>query len=137
MLQPRKTRFKKYHQKCYKTKATKNLFLLKNSLGVKSTQNRELNTKQLESIKKEFIKKGNKNIKVWFNIFFHLSKTKKSLESRMGKGKGNIDSWYSFIKTGKIVFEFDNYNKHFLNQIQKSTLKKLPFKTKLVFKNFY
>lgn len=136
MLFPKKTRFKKYHQKCYKTKETKNLSLSKGRFGLKSIQNKEFNVKQLEATKKNFLKKGGKNVKIWLNLFPHLPKTKKPLESRMGKGKGNVDYWYFFVKTGKIVFEFDNFNQHFVQMVRKNGLKKLPFKTKLVFRSF-
>jgi large subunit ribosomal protein L16 len=136
MLIPKKTRFKKYHQKCYKTKETKNLFLSKGKIGLKAVQNKEFNAKQLEATKKSLLKKGGKNIKIWLNFFPHFPKTKKPLESRMGKGKGNVDYWYFFVKTGKIIFEFDNFNQHFLQVIKKNGGKKLPFKVKLISKNF-
>jgi large subunit ribosomal protein L16 len=136
MLIPKKTRFKKYHQKCYKTKETKNLFLSKGRIGLKATQNKEFNVKQLEATRKNLLKKGGKNVKIWLNFFPHFPKTKKPLESRMGKGKGSVDYWYFFVKTGKVIFEFDNFNPHFLQTIKKNGGKKLPFKTKLILKNF-
>lgn len=136
MLFPKKTRFRKYHQKCYKTKETKNLFLSKGKFGLKAVQNKELNAKQLEATRKNFLKKGNKGVKIWLNFFPHFPKTKKPLESRMGKGKGNVDYWYFFVKTGKVLFEFDGFNQHFIQMVKKNGVKKLPFKTKLIFKNF-
>nr|YP_009476675.1 ribosomal protein L16 [Storeatula sp. CCMP1868]AVM81168.1 ribosomal protein L16 [Storeatula sp. CCMP1868] len=136
MLFPKKTKFKKSHQKCFRTKETTNLSLSKGNFGLKATQNKETNAKQIESVKKFFIKKSNRTIKIWVNIFPHLPKTKKPLEVRMGKGKGNVEYWYSFVKTGKIVFEFDNLNKSLKHTIQKSGVQKLPFKTKLIFKKF-
>lgn len=136
-MNPKKTKFKKYHAIFKRTKETKNLSLSKGNFGVKAIQNRTLTAVQLESIKKNLFKKGGKNIRIWLNVFPHLPKTKKPLESRMGKGKGAINNWYFFVKTGKIVFEFDNYNRLFISQIRTSSLKKLSFKTKLVFKNVY
>jgi len=136
MLTPKKTRFKKFHQKCYKSRETKNLFLSKGIFGLKSLQNKELKAKQLEALKKSFLKKGGKNVKIWLNLFPHFSKTNKPLESRMGKGKGNISFFYYFVKTGKIIFEFDGFNSHFVKIVKKNTIKKFPFKTKLIFKNF-
>jgi large subunit ribosomal protein L16 len=136
MLFPKKTRFRKYHQKCYRTKENKNLNLSKGTFGLKAIQNQEFNSKQLEATRKNFLKKGGKNVKIWLNLFPHFPKTKKPLESRMGKGKGNVDYWYFFVKTGKIVFEFDNFDQHFVQTVKKNGLKKLPFKTKLIFKNY-
>lgn len=136
MLAPKKTHFKKFHQKCFKNKETKNLFLSKGKVGLKSIQNKQLTAKQLEALKKSFLKKGGKNVKIWLNVFPHFSKTAKSIESRMGKGKGNVSFFYFFVKTGKIIFEFDSFNLHFIKTIKKNTIKKLPFKTKLIFKKF-
>ena len=51
MLTPKKTRFKKSHQKCYKSRETKNLFLSKGIFGLKSLQNKELKAKQLKDEK--------------------------------------------------------------------------------------
>ena len=55
----------------------------------------------------------------------------------MGKGKGNFDYWYFFVKTGRILFEFDSFNNQKLDFIiYKNMTKKLPVKTIIVFKNF-
>lgn len=136
MLFPKKFKYKKHYQKIRSSKETSNLFLLKGDFGLKTIQNKEFNGKQIEIIRKMFVKKSSKSVKVWLNIFPHFSKTKKPSENRMGKGKGNINYWYFFVKTGRIVFEFYGCNKLFLNRIKKSIFCKFPFKTKLIHKKF-
>ena len=51
-----------------------------------------------------FMKRGGK---VWVNIFPQLSLTKKPLETRQGKGKGEPEVWVAVVKKGKILFEVD------------------------------
>ena len=137
MFYPKKVNFKKSHKNFHKAKENKMLLLSKGVFGLKSIENKELNFKQIESVKKTFLKKSNRQIKIWVNIFPHFPKTKKPLERRMGKGKGNFDYWYFFVKTGRILFEFDSFNNQKLDFIiYKNMTKKLPVKTIIVFKNF-
>ena len=67
-----------------------------------------INEKELNSCKKIILKKikfigGKKNLIMKVNPF--LGKTFKSLNSRMGKGKGLIEKWILPIKKGMILFE--------------------------------
>ena len=46
--------------------------------------------------------------KLWFNAFPHLPLTKKVIGSRMGKGKGKLNSWFTIVKAGNVLFEVKN-----------------------------
>ncbi len=43
--------------------------------------------------------------KVWIRIFPDKPVTKRAAESRMGKGKGNVELWVAVVKPGRIMFE--------------------------------
>jgi len=45
---------------------------------------------------------------VWINAFPHLPLTKKPTGTRMGKGKGKLESWYTHVHAGVSLFEFKN-----------------------------
>jgi large subunit ribosomal protein L16 len=137
MFFPKKVKFKKPHKNFHRLKENKVFLLTKGVFGLKSIENKELNIKQLESVKKTFLKKNNRQIKIWVNVFTDKIKTKKPLENRMGKGKGNFNYWFFFIRTGFIIFEFSSYDNQKLDfKTYKNIAKKLPLKTKLIFKNF-
>jgi len=53
-------------------------------------------------LKKNMKKKG----KLWFRIFPQHQKTKKALGVRMGKGKGNIDTYYTNVRPYNLICEF-------------------------------
>ena len=76
---------------------------------------------------KLILKKGSRRSdktsrKLWFNAFPHLPLTKKVIGSRMGKGKGKLNSWFTTLKSGNVLFEFKNLRpgrlKYFSNQIE-------------------
>lgn len=86
---------------------------------------------------KLFLKKGSRRSentyrRVWFNIFPHIPLTRKVVGSRMGKGKGKLDTWVAQVAPGVIIFEFKNLRsgraKYFLNQVSS----KIPAKTQLI-----
>nr|YP_011017825.1 ribosomal protein L16 [Pseudoceramium tenerrimum]WQF69701.1 ribosomal protein L16 [Pseudoceramium tenerrimum]WQF69737.1 ribosomal protein L16 [Pseudoceramium tenerrimum] len=76
--------------------------------------------------------KAKKNYKVWFLVFPNLQLTKLSLESRMGKGKGPINSYASFIKSGTILCEFENLPKSAVYKLLKYLKKKFPGSLRLI-----
>ena len=80
------------------------------SLGLLSTSFGYITNKQLKSIY-FFIKKNiPKNEQFWINVYPNTSITKKSIGSRMGKGKGSITLWVYPIKTNIVFIEFSKNN---------------------------
>ena len=70
--------------------------------------------------------------KVWINIFPNLSLTKKPLETRQGKGKGNPEVWVAVVKEGKIMFEIDGVDEATAREALRLASHKLPIKCKFV-----
>ena len=66
--------------------------------------------------------------------------TKKSSQSRMGKGCGKLNKWFNYIQPGKILFELQIKNNSVYTELSDNILnlnKKLSFKTKLIKKNVF
>ena len=76
-----------------------------------------------------YMKRGGK---VWINIFTNLSLTKKPLETRQGKGKGNPEVWVAVVKEGKIMFEIDGVDEATAREALRLASHKLPIKCKFV-----
>ena len=76
-----------------------------------------------------YMKRGGK---VWINIFPNLSLTKKPLETRQGKGKGNPEVWVAVVKEGKIMFEIADVSEEVAREALRLASHKLPIKTKFV-----
>lgn len=76
-----------------------------------------------------YMKRGGR---VWINIFPDLSLTKKPLETRQGKGKGNPEVWVAVVKEGKIMFEIGDVDEATAREALRLASHKLPIKCKFV-----
>ena len=52
-----------------------------------------------------YIKRGGR---VWIRVFPDKPVSKKPLEVRMGKGKGNVEFWVALVKPGAVLYEMRN-----------------------------
>lgn len=107
--------------------------LFSGSLGLKATECGSLSSKVFESIKQSIKKVIKKAGRVIFIGYPQHVKTKKPLEMRMGKGKGNVDHWVCKIKIGFIFCEINTQNKKLGVKALATAQFRLPIKTKIVF----
>ena len=108
MLMPKRTKHRKTFRLPYEGKAKGNTELHFGSYGLMA-------------------KEG-----AWINIFPNLSLTKKPLETRQGKGKGNPEVWVAVVKEGKIMFEIDGVDEATAREALRLASHKLPIKCKFV-----
>lgn len=58
---------------------------------------------------------------VWMHAFPHLPLTKKPTGTRMGKGKGKLECWFTNIQPGTVFVEFKNLRRgrscYFIRQL--------------------
>jgi len=74
---------------------------------------------------------------VWIRIFPDKPITRKPLEVRMGKGKGNLEFWAAVVKPGRIMFEIDGVPEALAQEAMELAAQKLPIKTKFVVRRDY
>ena len=94
VLTPRKFKFKSRHKIRRFAQAPKTSELSFGQCGLRLLSPTRINSKSLFRLKlflkKSSRKSDNTGRKLWFNAFPHLPLTKKSVGSRMGKGKGKL-----------------------------------------------
>ncbi len=139
---PSRLKYKKNHRPSFSNTyltQQKTFYPLKGLLAIKSIENGKLTYKQIEacrkSVRRILEKKGN----VFLRVFTDISVTKKSVASRMGKGKGPHSFWVCLIRKGQIICEISNISVEILNKSYKalkSASSKLPLKTVIVC-NYY
>ena len=107
--------------------------LLFGSIGLKSLESGRLTAKQIQSVKQVINKKIKKIGRLKVNVFPQVPISKKPVEVRMGKGKGNVDHWVFKVKAGVVLFEVETT---FLSASIKAlelSQRRLPLKTKIIF----
>jgi len=100
--------------------------------GLKALENGKITIKHLNSITRLLKKLFKKNIAIKYNISLLTPVTKKPLETRMGKGKGERDHWECSLKKGCIIIEVGNLNIDDLKYGLKLVSERLPILTKIV-----
>lgn len=61
--------------------------------------------------------------------------SKKPAETRMGKGKGDVETWVAVVKRERILVELQGIDEIFAKKILHSVSCKLPLKTRFISKN--
>ncbi|MDD2490103.1 MAG: 50S ribosomal protein L16 [Bacilli bacterium] len=134
MLMPKKTKYRKPHRIRYEGKSKGNLELKFGQYGLQAKEGGWISAQQIEAARvamTRFMKRGGR---VWINIFPHLARTKKPLETRMGKGKGSPEEWSAVVKKGKIMFEIGEVDENTAKEALRLAAHKLPIKTKIIIK---
>jgi large subunit ribosomal protein L16 len=89
-----------------------------------------LTARQIEAARialNRYIKRGGK---MWIRVFPDKPYTKKPLETRMGKGKGNMEGWVAVVRPGTVLFELSGVELKDAEEAMRLAGSKLPVKTK-------
>ena len=131
-LMPKRTKYRKPHRLTYDGKAKGNLTLQFGEYGLQAKEGGYISARQIEAARVAMTRYMKRGGKVWINIFPHLARTQKPLETRQGKGKGNVNEWVSVVKEGKIMFEVAGVSEEIAREALRLASHKLSVKTKFV-----
>ena len=134
MLMPKRTKYRKSHRRPYDGRAKGNTELHFGDYGLVACEGAWVTAQQIEAARIAMTRYMKRGGRVWINIFPNLSLTKKPLETRQGKGKGNPEVWVAVVKEGKIMFEIGDVDEATAREALRLASHKLPIKTKFVMK---
>ena len=137
LLSPRRFKFRKQQKgksvNRIAVNSKDNKKLLFGSIGLRSIESGRLTAKQMQSVKQVINKKIKKIGRLKVNVFPQVPVSKKPVEVRMGKGKGNVDHWVFKVKAGVILYEIETaFIPNSIKALELSQ-RRLPFKTKIIF----
>jgi large subunit ribosomal protein L16 len=107
MLQPKKTKYRKQQKGKLRGFATSGAKVSFGEFGLKAITRGRVTARQIEAARRamtRYIKRGGK---IWIRIFPDVPITKKPVEVRMGKGKGNVEYWAAKVQPGKVLYEME------------------------------
>lgn len=132
MLMPKRTKYRKPHRIYHEGKSKGNTSLHFGEYGLMAKEGAWITARQIEAARVAMTRYMKRGGKVFVNIFPHLSLTKKPLETRQGKGKGNPELWVAVVKEGKIMFEIAGVSEEVAREALRLAMHKLPVKCKFV-----
>ena len=100
MLQPKKPKFRKQQKGKLRGVATSGTRVSFGEFGLKALTRGRVTARQIEAARRAMTRHIKRGGKVWIRIFPDVPVTKKPIEVRMGKGKGNVEYWVAKIQPG-------------------------------------
>ncbi|MGM0525737.1 50S ribosomal protein L16 [Idiomarina seosinensis] len=132
MLQPKRTKFRKVHTGRNRGLAQSGNKVSFGSFGLKATDRGRMTARQIEAGRRAMTRHVKRQGKIWIRVFPDKPITKKPLEVRMGKGKGNVEYWVAQIQPGRVLYEMDGVSEELAREAFRLAARKLPFKTTFV-----
>ena len=132
MLQPKRVKYRKQQKGRMRGNATRGNKVSFGDYGLQSIEPGWISNRQIEAARvamTRYIKRGGK---VWIRIFPDKPLTQKPAETRMGKGKGNPESWVAPVKPGRVMFELEGVDVDLARRAMELASSKLPVKTRFV-----
>ncbi len=132
MLQPKRTKFRKQHKGRNRGLAQRGSSVSFGEFAIKATTRGRITARQIEAGRRainRYVKRGGK---IWIRIFPDKPISKKPLEVRMGKGKGNVEYWVAQIQPGRVLYEIEGVSEEIAREAFRLAAAKMPVQTTFV-----
>ena len=91
-----------------------------------------ITARQIEAARRTITRKVKRGGKLWIRVFPDKPITKKPLEVRQGKGKGNVEYWVALVQPGSMLYEIEGVSEELAREAFELAAAKLPIKTTFV-----
>ncbi len=132
MLQPKRTKFRKQMKGRNRGLAHRGNKVSFGEYGLKSMDRGRMTARQIEAARRTITRHVKRGGKIWIRVFPDVPITKKPIEVRQGKGKGNVEYWVAQIQPGRMLYEMEGVSEEIAREAFKLAAAKLPFKTAFV-----
>ncbi len=129
MLQPKRTKYRKQFKGRNRGVATRGNKVSFGEFGLKATEYGRITSRQIEAARRALSRHVKRGGKVWIRIFPDKPISKKPLEVRQGKGKGNVEYWVALVQPGRMMFEIEGVTEDLAREALRLAAAKLPVKT--------
>ncbi|MEX2516066.1 MAG: 50S ribosomal protein L16 [Gammaproteobacteria bacterium] len=132
MLQPKRTKFRKQMKGRNRGLAQSGNKVSFGEYGLKAVARGRITARQIEAARRavtRYVKRGGR---IWIRIFPDKPITKKPVEVRMGKGKGNVEYWVAQIQPGRMLYEIEGVPEDQAREAFRLAAAKLPVQTTFV-----
>ena len=132
MLQPKRTKFRKQMKGKNRGLAQRGNTVAFGVFGLKAIGRGRLTARQIEVARRAMTRHVKRSGKIWIRVFPDKPITKKPLEVRQGKGKGNVEYWVAQIQPGRVLYEMEGVAEDVAREAFRLAAAKLPIATTFV-----
>jgi len=135
MLQPKRTKFRKYQKGRIRGVKPNTTQLRFGRYGLKALATGRIPARTLEAVRRVITRKFKRTGQIWIRIFPDIPVSAKPAEVRMGKGKGSPSFWVARVQRGQILFEMDGISPQLAKQAANLAYYKLPVPTQFIIRD--
>jgi large subunit ribosomal protein L16 len=132
MLQPKRTKFRKMHKGRNTGLSLRGNKVSFGEFGLKATGRGRITARQIEAARRAITRYIRRGGRVWIRVFPDKPISKKPLEVRMGKGKGNPEYWVMEIRPGHMLYELEGVSEEIAREAFRLASAKLSITTSFV-----
>ncbi len=132
MLQPKRTKFRKQQKGRNRGLAQRGSSVSFGEYALKAMDRGRLTARQIEAARRAMTRHIKRGGKIWIRVFPDKPISKKPLEVRQGKGKGNVEYWVAQIQPGRVLYEMEGVSEEVAREAFRLAAAKLPMKTTFV-----
>jgi large subunit ribosomal protein L16 len=132
MLMPKRVKYRKQMRGRMKGKESRGVEISFGEYGLLALEPGWVTARQIEAARRTLVHAMKRRGKVWIRIFPDKPYTQKPPETRMGKGKGNVEYWVAVVKPGRIMFEVGGLDELTAREALGLARRKLAIKTKVI-----
>ena len=132
MMQPKRTRYRKQQKGRNRGLALRGARVSFGEFGLKALSRGRLTARQIESGRIAMTRHIRRGGRIWIRVFPDVPVTKKPLESRQGKGKGNVEYWVARVRPGRMLYEMEGVPEALAREALRRAAAKLPLQTAVV-----
>ena len=131
-MMPKRTKFRKAHRGRLKGFATRGNTVAFGDWGLQALDWAWITGRQIEAGRVAANRATGGQAKIWIRVFPHKPISSKPAETRMGKGKGEVEFWAAAVKPGTVLFEIGGVTEDKAKLAFKRVAHKMPIKVKMV-----
>lgn len=132
MLMPKRVKFRKQMRGRMRGKASRGAEINFGDYGLQALEPGWISARQIEAARRAMVRVMRRRGKLWIRIFPDKPYTHRPAETRMGKGKGNVEYWVAVVRPGRIMFEIAGLPSDVALEALHQASYKLSIKTKIV-----
>ena len=132
MLMPKRVKYRKQMRGRMKGKESRGVEISFGEFGLLAMEPGWVTARQIEAARRTLVHAMKRRGKVWIRIFPDKPYTQKPPETRMGKGKGNVEYWVAVVKPGRVMFEVGGLDEATARVALSLARRKFAIKTKVI-----
>ena len=131
-MMPKRTKHRKVHRGRLRGFASRGNRVSFGDFGLQALDWGWITGRQIEAGRIAANRATDGQAKIWIRIFPHKPSSSKPAETRMGKGKGEVDYWAAEVKPGTVLYELGGVTEEKAKLALKRVAHKMPIKVRMV-----